>query len=74
MTTNATARKPTARPHGTTASESKAADGISAPQQEEKRTQGRTAGIEELADSYDRWFCARVVASLADSPPQHSPR
>lgn len=69
MTTKPTARKSAAMPHETTASASKAADGSSAPQQEEKRVQGRTAGIEAQADSYDRWFCARVLASMADPRP-----
>lgn len=26
-------------------------------------------GTEEQADSYDRWFCARVLASMADPRP-----
>lgn len=34
-----------------------------------KSAEGRYAGIEEQADSYDRWFCARVVASQADPRP-----
>lgn len=44
MTTKPTARKPTAKPHETTVSAPKVADGSRAPQQEKKRIRGRSVG------------------------------